>query len=264
MKLSMILQVAYDYRHSKRYGLRAYTLHDGKKHPFALICPGGGYEMVCSFIEGVPYAKALNRLGYSAFVLYYRCGKKAKQPAPLDDLARAVRDILSRAEELDLDTEGYSVWGSSAGGHLAATFGTEKLGYAHDGLPKPAALVLTYPVVTMEQECVHVRSRRGLLGERRMRDALMRDSLSLEKHVKADTPPVFLLNCVDDPIVDYRNSNLLDSALTANKVPHLFVQYKIGGHGFGADPEKFSEETKQWQATFLQWFYDLILKKNDE
>ena len=84
----------------------------------------------------------------------------------------------------------------------------------------------------------------------------MRDSLSLEKHVKADTPPVFLLNCVDDPVVDYRNSVLLDSALTAGNVPHLYTQYATGGHGFGADAAKQNEETKQWQSLFIKWLND--------
>ena len=249
MKLSMILQIAYDYRHSKKYGLRAYTLHDGKKHPFALICPGGGYGMVCSFIEGVPYAKALNRLGYSAFVLYYRCGKKAKQPAPLDDLARAVRDILSRAEELDLDTEGYSVWGSSAGGHLAATFGTEKLGYAHDGLPKPAALVLTYPVVTME-DYTHEGSRKNLLGEAPSQEMI--SLYSVEQNVTPNYPPTFLWCGDADQLVDPKNSRELAKALEKNGIPFKFVEYPGVGHGVGlgtglACEAWFDEAVKFWE-----------------
>lgn len=79
----------------------------------AVICPGGGYSLVCSFMEGLPYAKKLNEMGYSAFVVHYRVKKKAKFPAPQDDLARAIKDILGRAGALNLDTEGYSVWGSS-------------------------------------------------------------------------------------------------------------------------------------------------------
>lgn len=61
-------------------------------------------------------------MGYSAFVVYYRVKRKAKFPAPQDALARAIKDVLVRAEKLNLDTKSYSVWGSSAGGHLAAIF----------------------------------------------------------------------------------------------------------------------------------------------
>ena len=84
-----------------------------------------------------------------------------------------------------------------------------------------------------------------------------RDSLSLEKHVSPDCPPVFLVNCQDDPIVKYHNSELLDSALTANHVPHRYIQYKTGGHGFGASDTKGTEECRQWKQEFLEWIQHL-------
>ncbi|MBQ5423744.1 MAG: alpha/beta hydrolase, partial [Bacteroidales bacterium] len=107
--------------------------------------------------------------------------------------------------------------------------------------------------VTMNPPYVHKRSRRALLSERRQNDQVMRDSLSLELHVPADCPPVFLVNCVDDPIVEYHNSMLLDSALTAKNIKHKYIQYKTGGHGFGASDEKGTEESRAWRNEFLKW-----------
>ena len=127
-----------------------FVIRDGKRHPFAVICPGGGYTMVCSFIEGVPYARKLNEMGISAFIVYYRVKDQARFPAPQDDLAQAVRDIFAKADEYLLDTAHWSVWGSSAGGHLAASFGTANMGYSHYDLPKPEALILTYPVISKD------------------------------------------------------------------------------------------------------------------
>ena len=270
--------------HARNVTLTPYVQDDVYNMPAVIVCPGGSYFWLDVEHEGRMVAEWLRDQGIPAFLLQYRTGGwfdftfrsrvlfgGNQHPDMIEDLQRAIQLVRENAREFGVNPRHVGAMGFSAGGHLvmssAELFDTDFL--APHGIEtavslRPDFVAPIYPVVTMEQECVHVRSRRGLLGERRMRDTLMRDSLSLEKHVKADTPPVFLLNCVDDPIVDYRNSNLLDSALTANKVPHLFVQYKIGGHGFGADPEKFSEETKQWQATFLQWFYDLILKKNDE
>ncbi len=86
----------------------------------------------------------------------------------------------------------------------------------------------------------------------------LRDSLSLEKHIKGDTPPVFLLNCSDDPVVDYRNSELLDKALTEAGVPHLYTQFKEGGHGFGAASSKQGPETSLWQALFTDWMKETL------
>ena len=105
----------------------------------------------------------------------------------------------------------------------------------------------------MTEECVHKRSRRGLLGDSRTGNEALRDSLSLERHVPTDCPPVFLVNCVDDPVVDYRNSVLLDSALTAAGVNHRYVQFHTGGHGFGASERKGTAECRQWKGMFLEW-----------
>ena len=105
----------------------------------------------------------------------------------------------------------------------------------------------------MTADCVHKRSRRGLLGDSRIYNKKLREQLSLEKHVPADCPPIFLVNCKDDPIVDYRNSVLLDSALTAMHVPHEYILYNTGGHGFGASDVKGTEESRGWRDRFLNW-----------
>ena len=72
--------------------------------------------------------------------------------------------------------------------------------------------------------------------------------------LKVSYPPVFLMNCKDDPIVNYHNSELLDSALTAQGVNHIYIQYQKGGHGFGASETKGSPECRQWKQAFLDWF----------
>ena len=40
------MNAARDFWRPNRYGLRKYLIQDGEKHPFAVICPGGGYSMV--------------------------------------------------------------------------------------------------------------------------------------------------------------------------------------------------------------------------
>lgn len=146
--------------------------------------------------------------------------------------------------------------GFSAGGHLAMS--------SIELLPRsewPAFVAPIYPVVSFVDPCVHKRSRRGLLGDSREHNKRLCDSLSLERHVPKNCPPVFLANCKDDPIVKYHNSELLDSALTANQVPHRYIQYKTGGHGFGASEEKGSAECRQWKSEFIKWFKTLNLSK---
>ena len=118
---------------------------------------------------------------------------------------------------------------------------------------RPNFIVPIYPVVTMTNNCVHKRSRRGLLGDDKQNDASLKDLLSLERHVPEDCPPVFLVNCKDDPIVDYHNSILLDSALTSKNVKHVHLLFETGGHGFGASDTKGTAECRQWKDKFLEW-----------
>lgn len=225
MTFSEILCAAVDFWRPNRYGLEKYLLNDGRPHPFAVICPGGGYGMVCSFLEGLPYAKALNALGYHAFVVYYRVRGKARYPAPQEDLERAVREIFAHADEWMLDTNGYSLWGSSAGGHLAASFCTE-----NRPVPRPAALVLCYPVVTMGK-LTHRGSRESLLGKSPAPELISR--LSVEARVTPDFPPTFVWCGTADRTVDPANSRMLADALAANGVPHEFREYPGVDHGVG-------------------------------
>jgi len=219
-----------DVFHPNQYQLVPYLVRDGGKHKTAIICPGGGYNMVCSYIEGEPYAQRLNAMGISAVVVYYRCRELARYPAPQEDLARAVQEVCGRQEEWDLDMEGYSVWGSSAGGHLAGSFGTENMGYAHYGLPKPGAIILSYPVITMGK-WTHEGTRRNLLGA----DSTpgMQVFTSIERQITPAYPPVFLWCGSDDTCVPPENSRLAAASLQAKGIPCHFTEYPGVDHGVG-------------------------------
>lgn len=227
-----------------------YVIRDGKKHPFALLCPGGGYEMVCSFIEGVPIAKKLNALGCSVFILYYRVKGRARFPAPQDDLARAVGEILTGAEQYRVETENYSVWGASAGGHLAASFGTESLGWKKYGLPRPGAEVLIYPVISMDDSITHKGSCKALLGKAPSPQLL--EALSIEKQVTADFPPAYIWCGDADQIVPPENTKRMAAALEAAGVPVLCEIFPGAEHGIGPGTGTSAEGWIEQAAAFWQ------------
>ncbi|MCR5579372.1 MAG: alpha/beta hydrolase [Prevotella sp.] len=231
-----------------------------------IVCPGGSYFWHDTKTEGDGVARWLQQQGISAFVLDYRTAdvpafifhyrkvfRGNRYPDAQDDMLQAIRYVKNHALEYGVDADKIGVMGFSAGGHLAMSaaefFSTED---------RPRFVVPVYPVVTMMEDCVHKRSRRGLLGDSRTGNKVLREQLSLERHVPADCPPVFLVNCIDDPIVDYRNAVLLDSALTAMNVPHLYFQYQTGGHGFGVSEDKGSKECRQWKERFLEWLHTLL------
>ena len=71
-----------------------------------------------------------------------------------------------------------------------------------------------------------------------------------------DMPPTFLVTAIDDPVVMYQNSVNLDRALTAKGIPHMFLLYETGGHGYGMDESK-AGETAKWRYKFVQWLHDI-------
>lgn len=238
-----------------------------------IVCPGGSYCWLDKENESIKVAQWLQGNGITAFVLRYRVigfgayfwhhrilfrGKQ--YPDMITDAQRALQWVHEHAETYGIDPEKVGMMGFSAGGHLvmsAACFNEhdylKDCGIETEVSLRPAFVAPIYPVVTMREPYVHKRSRRALLSEQRHHDPIMIDSLSLERHIPANCPPVFLVNCVDDPTVEYHNSILLDSALTANKVDHRYIQYQTGGHGFGASDEKGTDECRQWRQEFLNW-----------
>lgn len=230
--------------------------------PAVIVCPGGSYYWHDMQTEGHDVAKWLQANGISAFVLKYRTAKATafifgyrlifrgnRYPDPQNDLRRTIQLLKERSEEFGIDTTKIGAMGFSAGGHLVMS--AAELFADND---RPCFVAPIYPVVTLVEPCVHKRSRRGLLGDNRTRNKELREHLSLEKNVPDNCPPVFLVNCVDDPIVDYHNSELLDSALTARDVVHKYIQYRAGGHGFGASDTKGTAECREWRQEFIKWF----------
>lgn len=230
-----------------------------------IVCPGGSYFWHDMDAEGEQVGRWLQRHGISAFVLRYRTAyvpafvlhyrwllRGNRHPDALNDLRQSLRYVRSHAKQYGVDTTRIGVMGFSAGGHLAMS--------SVELLPRaewPSFVVPVYPVVTFVDPCMHKRSRRGLLGDSREHNRRLCDSLSMERHVPDDCPPVFLVNCHDDPIVHYHNAELLDSALTAHHVPHQYIQYRTGGHGFGASEVKGTAECRQWKNAFLAWLRGL-------
>ena len=255
---------------TKRVEMTPYVIDDGQRHAGIIVCPGGSYFWHDMEAEGREVAEWLNGEGINAFVLRYRTAyvpsflfhyrllfRGNRYPDPQDDLRQALRYVRRHADAWGVDTLRLGAMGFSAGGHLVLS--------AAELFPKaerPSFVCALYPVVTMREPYVHRRSRRALLGDDHRHNRRLQDSLSLERHVPRDCPPVFLANCEDDPIVDYHNSLLLDSALTARGVQHRYILYKKGGHGFGASATKGTAEARSWKASFLQWLRGIAVGQN--
>ena len=166
--------------------------------PFAIISPGGGFAYVGSLHESLPHANELCRRGYNAFSLAYRAGSG---DLAVQDLAAALVFVFGHAAELKVSTQGYSLWGSSAGARMASavgTYGTAAFGF--EALPQPAVIIMAY---------------------------------TGQSNYTAYDPPTFSVVGDRDGIAPTRVMKRRVEQLRAAGVPALIEIFPDVGHGFG-------------------------------
>lgn len=220
----------------------------GGNAPAAFVMAGGAYQDVASNNEGYPFAKRLNERGYNAFVIRYSVAENALFPAPMEDLARAIRFGYAHAEEFKVDMSRFSIWGSSASGHLCGYFAAKYADFEKDESLRPAAVVLTYPVVTMGEN-THELSRDNLLGK----DATDEEKAakSVQNLITPDYPPTFLWHCAGDMTVPVINADMLDEAMGEMGVEYVYVRFEEGGHGLGMAKGTVAEGWFEQAADFV-------------
>ena len=226
--------------------------------PFVMIAPGGGYNAVCSHLEGYPAAARLNEAGYNAFVLSYRTREFAAPPGPLEDLAQALRHVLAYAQELDV-APCYALMGFSAGAHLAGLMATDVHGWRTWQLPRPSAMVLNYPVIDLRtlvapdanlwvKEMIDV-----MFGLEPTQAELTR--WSINECAGSDFPPTYLWQCEDDDVVPFENLKLMDTRLSELGVQHVAKAYRRGGHGL---VKPHDAEADRWMDDVLRFLNDVL------
>lgn len=229
-----------------------------------LILPGGGYEFLAYTREGEDIAKWFNSKGITAFVLKYRLptSKSLITPfeAPLQDAQRAIRWVRLNAEKWNINKNKIGVLGFSAGGHLAATLGTQydsKNNFTEKPIDtisaKPNFLVLIYPVISMQDEITHEGSRQNLIGKNPSEELINR--FSNELNVTKNIPPTFLIHATDDVLVTAKNSLVFYNALLENNVKAAMHIYPFGGHGFDLAVGRGYLET--WTNRLYDWLENL-------
>ena len=238
---------------------------DGTLHPAVIILPGGSYHHLGLYNEGYKTAEWFVKKGFAAFTLKYRTAENGHHyPAMLEDVQRAVLLVRENAGQYGVDVNKVGVIGFSAGGHLAlmaASFYEShdellKLGIKHEFSLRPDFCIPVYPVVSMNDELAHRWSRKSLLGKDQSPER--KNEFSMELNVNDNMPPVYVVVCRDDPVVDYRNSFVLADALKAKNIPGGFAVYEWGKHGFGMLDNKFMKEFN-WNEKMWDEFLSKIL-----
>ena len=221
-----------------------------------LVCPGGSYHHLGLTNEGSEVAETLNEWGITVAVLRYRVSMRGNHhPAMIEDFQRAMQILQAKKESWKLTVIG--CMGFSAGGHLVLMGGEFSSTNYLAGKPedihlnvRPDFVCPIYPVVSMKDSIVHVKSRINLLTKDYTTQEI--EQFSMEENLPDNMPPVFLLACKDDDVVDYRNSEVLSQALQSKSIPYEYHLLPAGGHGFGTKRGK-TEYTKTWPSLLKKW-----------
>lgn len=164
---------------------------------FAVCNAGGGSVYVGAMHDSFPHALELSKMGYNAFALIYRPGAQTA----CEDLARAIEFIFEHADELEVNTECYSLWGGSAGARVAAFLGS--YGPAEFGggdLPRAGTVVMQYTGHSDYTE---------------------------------NDPPTYACVGTSDGIANWRTMEQRIQTLDAFGIPTEFHVYEGLEHGFG-------------------------------
>ena len=237
-----------------------------ERKPMAIIViPGGGYRHLTYNLGGYSYAKWLNTLGISAFVLNYRLPTspdlKQKELGPLQDIQAAIKLIRKNAAQYGISPDQIGVLGTSAGGHLAAmvsnisTDHTELKGDWSTISTVPNFAILVSPVIDLG-EFAHKGSRINLLGENASQEKIA--EYSMQNRVTEKTPPTILFHAQNDNAVPVINSILYYDAMIKNKVKGAMFIFPQGEHNIGISNK--TELTDNWKKLCANWLSEMSNK----
>ena len=197
-----------------------------------IVCPGGGYHVLCADYEGQDVAKYFVSKGVTAVVLRYRVPRREGLPkhmAAWQDAQRCVRVVRAHAEEWGIDPEKIGIMGFSAGGHLTLMVATTSLTNSYepvDDIDKLSASVNfaapVYPAYVIE-EASEGEDVRGDL------DSKIVDDFAFDEK----TPPMCFIHG-DADRVPAIGSVVVYAKLRKMNIPAELHIYAKAEHGFGA------------------------------
>ena len=205
---------------------------------YALIVPGNMFERSAKMKEGCSAAYHLHEMGYSCFILRYRVGQNNSGNAAYNDLVRAVQYLTEHAGSFGLDPEQYALVGYSAGGQMCGIFGSERMGYSNYGLPRPEALLLTYPIVNYAYiKLLYFYTMDGAQPGDYLAPGDYYYNIEVDAEVTPHYPPTYHWFGLDDTMLLRVNlfwqGPALQKALEKNGVMHRMRVYLHAPHGTG-------------------------------
>lgn len=238
----------------------------GRKFPVILWLHGGGWRFGDRKLAP-DLSRFIAERGFAMVSIDYRLSDEAIFPAQVIDVKTAVRWVRSVAGEYSLDLERIGLWGSSAGGHLAACAALSSenqfVSEEHSAFSSAVKAVLDgygptdfslidsdreKPLATQsDAESILVkdvlRANDASSFESRLIGAAVGSSPSQVQaanpinYVHADAPPFLIMHGQSDPLIPWQQSWLLFEALGRQGNDATLILLERLGHGFFNNPK---------------------------
>lgn len=230
--------VAYVENGHERQKLDIAFSKEGGPRPLLVWIHGGAY-MGGDKAENHAIWGGLMEEGYAVATINYRFSGNAKWPAQITDCKAAIRYLRAHAKKYNLAPGRIAVWGSSAGGHLAAlvgvTGGVKSLdvgGYLDQSSAVSCAVDLFGPAdfETMPQFSSPDSPEARLWGRPTSEAPGMARSASPITYLSRDTPPLLILHGDADGVVPLSQSRQLHTAMEKAGAPGELVILSGVGH----------------------------------
>jgi acetyl esterase/lipase len=210
--------------------------------PVVLFIPGGGWRN-CGKDYSYPW---LNEAGFALACMNYRVSGDATAPANLHDCLAALAWLREHAGEYGLDADRIGVWGSSAGGHLAALVGSwpQAGGNARTQVRAicdfcgPTDLTrIAIPEIREQFPTLYEVTEQYLGGPVEERADLARQMSPLS-YVSKELPPVLIVHCRGDAVVPVEESLIYYDALKEAGADATLRILELDSHGVPIDEVK--------------------------
>ncbi|TWT65259.1 alpha/beta hydrolase [Allorhodopirellula solitaria] len=237
--------LAYAEGDDSRQRLDLYLPESSKPLPVIVWIHGGGWQ-AGSKDYCLPLRAGFAKQGYAIASIGYRLSDQAQFPAQIEDCKAAIRWLRAHADEYHLDRERVGVWGSSAGGHLAAlvaSSGDVKEFDVGKNLEQSSAVEAVCDFygptdfeafVTTPDYQRHARANSPeakLIGGAVLENLEKARRVNPITYVSKDDPPFLIVHGDQDGTVPLNQSELLFNALKKVQVPVHFHTIEGAGHG---------------------------------
>lgn len=210
----------------------------GKSRPLLVWIHGGAF-MSGDKAENHAIWPELMTSGYAVATINYRLSGDAKWPAQITDCKAAIRFLRAHTKDYNLAPGRIAVWGSSAGGHLAALVGTSgsakkfDVGEHLDHSSAVSCSVDLFGPIDFEKmpQFTSPTSPEAKMWGRATSEALdLAREASPITYLTPNTPPILILHGDADNVIHISQSQLFDAAMKKADTSGDFITLPSVGH----------------------------------